>query len=219
MPPFESTFDRPDRPSPRAAGLTRLSRLALMAIATTLCVACAPWSTPTAVPQASAQPTAAQPAASAPSTASRPAPTQAEVDRTWAAIQDRIASTPPEQWPAHAAALGDGRASPEQSVELALLLGLMHTDTARALDLLQGVLQRPEPESQAWQRPAWLLQALLSEQRRQQEQLDRVNTQLRDQQRDSQRRIDQLNEKLEALKSIERSLNQRATPPAAAPRP
>lgn len=208
MPPFDHPA-RPTRP-------THWARLAITALATSLCVACAPWSTSSAEHQAVVQPSAAQPTASAASAASKPAPTQAEVDRSWAAIQARIASTPPEQWPANAAALGDGRASPEQSVELALLLGLMRADITRALDLLQGVLQRTEPEARAWQGPAWLLQALLSEQRRQQEQIDRVNTQLRDQQRDSQRRIDQLNEKLEALKSIERSLNQR---PAAASRP
>lgn len=214
MPPFDRP-DRPDRPPPRAAWPTSLTRLALMAftaLAAGLCVACAPWSSPTRLPTA-----ASQPAASAPSAASTP--TQAEVARTWTAIQERIASTPPDQWPAHAAALGDGRATPEQSVELALLLGLMHADTARALDLLQGVLQRPEPEAQAWQRPAGLLKTLLSEQRRLEEQQERLNAQLRDQQRDSQRRIDQLNEKLEALKSIERSLNQRAAPPPTAPRP
>lgn len=121
----------------------------------------------------------------------------------------------------HAAALGDGRATPEQSLELALLLGLMHApgDTARALDLLQGVLQRADPEALAWQHPALLLKALLSEQRRLEEQVERLNAQMRDQQRDSQRRIDQLNEKLEALKSIERSLNQRAAPPAPSARP
>lgn len=217
MPPFESTFDHPDRPPPRAAwptSLTRLALVALTALAAGLCVACAPWSSPTPLPTA-----ASQPAASAPSAASMPTPTQAEVARTWTAIQERIASTPPDQWPAHAAALGDGRATPEQSVELALLLGLMHADTARALDLLQGVLQRPEPEAQAWQRPARLLKTLLSEQRRLEEQQERLNAQLRDQQRDSQRRIDQLNEKLEALKSIERSLNQRAAPPAPSARP
>lgn len=219
MHPFESTFDRPDRPPPRAAwptSLPRLSLMALTALAAGLCVACAPWSSPAPLPTA-----APQLAASAPSAASMPTPTptQADVARTWTAIQERIASTPPDQWPAHAAALGDGRATPEQSVELALLLGLMHADTARALDLLQGVLQRTEPEAQAWQRPALLLKALLSEQRRLEEQVERLNTQLRDQQRDSQRRIDQLNEKLEALKSIERSLNQRAAPPAPSARP
>jgi len=145
----------------------------------------------------------------------------AQAARTWSAIQDRIASTPPDQWPLHAAALGDGRATPEQSLELALLLGLLQApgDTARALDLLQGVLQRTDPEALAWRHPALLLKALLSEQRRLQEQAERLNAQLRDQQRDSQRRIDQLNEKLEALKSIERSLNQRAAPAAPASRP
>lgn len=183
----------------------RSTRLALVALATGLCVACAPWSSPTSLPHATAQLAVPEPSAAS-------TPDEAQAERTWVAIQDRIASTPPTQWPAHAAALGDGHATPEQSVELALLLGLMHADTARALELLQGVLQRTGPEARAWQRPAWLLQALLSERRRREDQLERLNTQLRDQQRDSQRRIDQLNEKLEALKSIERSLSHRAAP-------
>lgn len=214
-------FDRTTPPSSRAAdqarptAAARQSLVALVALAAgALCGACAPWSASAPLAQA-----ASQPIASAPSAAASPQPPQAEAERTWAAIQDRIASTPPEQWPALAAALGDGRASPEQSVELAWLLSLMRTDTARALELLQGVLQRTDPEARAWQRPAWLLKSLLSEQRRLEEQLDRLNTQLRDHQRDNQRRIDQLQEKLEALKSIERSLNQRGAPPAAPARP
>lgn len=209
MPPFDRSA-RAARPAP-AARLTAL----VAGLLSSLCVACAPWS-PAPLPAPRPEPPQAASAPSAP-----PAPDVAQAARTWSAIQDRIASTPPDQWPLHAAALGDGRATPEQSLELALLLGLLQApgDTARALDLLQGVLQRTDPEALAWRHPALLLKALLSEQRRLQEQAERLNAQLRDQQRDSQRRIDQLNEKLEALKSIERSLNQRGAPAAPANRP
>lgn len=209
MPPFDRSA-RAARPAP-AARLTAL----VAGLLSSLCVACAPWS-PAPLPEPRPEPPQAASAPSAP-----PAPDVAQAARTWSAIQDRIASTPPDQWPLHAAALGDGRATPEQSLELALLLGLLQApgDTARALDLLQGVLQRTDPEALAWRHPALLLKALLSEQRRLQEQAERLNAQLRDQQRDSQRRIDQLNEKLEALKSIERSLNQRGAPAAPANRP
>jgi cell division septum initiation protein DivIVA len=55
-----------------------------------------------------------------------------------------------------------------------------------------------------------------ADQRRLEDQVERQAQQMRDNQRDNQRRVDQLNEKLEALKAIERSIGSR-TPPASAP--
>ena len=57
-----------------------------------------------------------------------------------------------------------------------------------------------------------LLSSQYAELRRQEESIDKLNGQLRD----AQRRIEQLNEKLEALKNIERSLSVR--PAAGAPK-
>ncbi len=109
--------------------------------------------------------------------------------------------------------LGDGSASPQAAMELALLLGGTRTpgDLQRALALLEAVQRNPE--AAPWHGLARLLATRYAEQRRSEEQAERLAQQLRDAQRESQRRLDQLNEKLEALKAIERSLNSR--PPAA----
>lgn len=85
-------------------------------------------------------------------------------------------------------------------------------DMARALAMLEALARSPLPEQQPWQPLARLLVARLGEQRRLEEQLERQATQLRD----SQKTVQQLNEKLEALKAIERSLTQRAAPPPTA---
>jgi hypothetical protein len=122
-----------------------------------------------------------------------------------------------------------GTASPVQApavtVELALALAQTRNpaDTVRALALLDPIARTPSADQQPWQALARLLVARIGEQRRLEEQLERQAGALRE----SQRNVQQLNEKLEALKAIERSLNNRPptapTPPAAsaapAPRP
>jgi len=90
-------------------------------------------------------------------------------------------------------------------------------DTAKALGLVQRVVNHTGPESVPFKPLARLLAARLLEQRRLEEVVDRQTQQLRD----SQRRIDQLNERLEAMRAIERSINSRPSaapvPPASAP--
>ncbi len=97
--------------------------------------------------------------------------------------------------------------------QLRLAIALIQTrqlyDLVRAQDLLQRVLANPG--SQALHPLARLLAARFAEQRRIEDQLDRQGLQLRD----AQRRLDQTNDKLEALKEIERSLTPR--PGASAP--
>lgn len=116
---------------------------------------------------------------------------------------------------------GDGRASAQQTVDLALVLGLIRApgDLQRAQNLLKQVVANPHTETQAWKDPAQLLLSRYTEQRQLEEQVERLNQQLRDTQRDHQRKLDQLNDKLEALKSIERSLTSRPTHPAAPIKP
>ncbi|MGH8821919.1 MAG: hypothetical protein ACREWJ_11580, partial [Rhodoferax sp.] len=72
-------------------------------------------------------------------------------------------------------------------------------------DLLQRVLANPDDEAQPFKALARLLAARFAEQRRLQDLIDRQNGQLRD----LQNRLDQTQEKLDALKEIERSLNSR----------
>lgn len=105
----------------------------------------------------------------------------------------------------------DAKQTPAAATQLALALVLHRSngDLVRAQGLLDQVLRDPTPEALPWQPLARLLQGRLAEQRRLEEQIDRLNQQARDSQRDNQRRLDQLNEKLEALKAIERSLNTR----------
>jgi DNA repair ATPase RecN len=113
------------------------------------------------------------------------------------------------------AALGDPGNQPMRQLQLAI--ALMHSsqavETARALGLAQRAAANGAPEAAAYRPLARLIANRLLEQRKLEETVERQAQQLREQ----QRRIEQLNERLEAMRAIERSLNNRA--PATAPRP
>ena len=103
---------------------------------------------------------------------------------------------------------------------LLLAVALSHTrqavDTARALGLVQRVLTNSTTqEAQALHPLARLIEARLLQQRRLEDQVDKQNQQLRD----AQRRNDQLNERLEAVRAIERSLTTRPASPLSTPAP
>ncbi|MDQ2779925.1 MAG: hypothetical protein M3Y32_10250 [Pseudomonadota bacterium] len=106
--------------------------------------------------------------------------------------------------------LADAGDEPVSRLQLALLLAYsrQNGDLPRA----QGVLEPLTRQGVAppWRGLARLLQDRLAEQRRLEEQADRQAQQMREQ----QRRIEQLNNQLEALKAIERSISGR--PPGAA---
>ena len=101
---------------------------------------------------------------------------------------------------------------PSRALRLALVLAQTRqpVDTARALGLVQRTLANPA--AQDLHPLARLLEARLTQQRRLEEQLERQTQQLRD----AQRRNDQLSERLEAVRAIERSLTTRPTPAAPA---
>ena len=80
--------------------------------------------------------------------------------------------------------------------------------------MLLDPLLRDDPAHAAHSALARLLHARLTEQRRLEEQTERQAQQLREQ----QRRLDQLNQQLDALRAIERSLGSRPAAPASAPR-
>lgn len=130
------------------------------------------------------------------------------------AYQETLAKLNPADLTRELGRLGDGASSVQATMDLALALGYTRAngDLAKAQSLLDQVIGNPSPEAQAWHGLARLLSSRYAEQRRAEEQTERVNQQLRDTQKDNQRKLDQLNEKLEALKSIERSLNSRNTP-------
>jgi hypothetical protein len=109
----------------------------------------------------------------------------------------------------------DAPATPDDALALALALTQEHNagDLARASSLLEPLAQDASPAPQPWRPLARLLLARIAEQRRLEEQLDKMTAQ----RRDTQRAIQQLTEKLEALKAIERSMTAHPAPPPALP--
>lgn len=105
--------------------------------------------------------------------------------------------------------------SARTSVRRAMLLAALRGagDLGRAQAQLDAVVQASAPEDQVLKPLAQLLLASYGEARRQEDAADKLNQQLRE----GQRRNEQLNEKLEALKNIERTLSVR--PAATAPAP
>ncbi|OOG88281.1 hypothetical protein B0E41_02735 [Hydrogenophaga sp. A37] len=108
-------------------------------------------------------------------------------------------------------ALGDPGAVPSLQLQSALVLMHLHQPaaSARALSLLQRVATHPAPESAPFKPLARLLATSLSDLRRLEDTVDRQAQQLRD----NQRRIDMLNDRLDAMRDIERSLTPRAPGP------
>lgn len=107
---------------------------------------------------------------------------------------------------------GDPGDSPSAQMQLALLLAQTRVpaDLARALGLMQRVASNPSPDAQPLQPLARALAARYVEQRRVEDDRDKQVQQLRE----SQRRIDQLNDRIEALRAIERSFARPNTPGA-----
>jgi hypothetical protein len=113
------------------------------------------------------------------------------------------------------ARLSDAGAPAEQ---LRLAMALSQTrqlyDLVRAQELIQRVLANQTQEARELHALARLLAARYAEQRRVEDQLDRQNQQVRD----LQRRLGETQDKLDALKEIERSLTSRPpASPASAP--
>lgn len=93
---------------------------------------------------------------------------------------------------------------------LALLQTRSSADLVRAQSTLEQITRSGLAEAQPWRPWARMLLVRAQEQRRLEEQNERQAQQIKDQ----QRRLDALQDKLEALKAIERSLGPRPTAPA-----
>ena len=135
------------------------------------------------------------------------------------AYSDTLRNLPAAEWTREQARLAVGGRA-DDTLALALLLGQTRQpgDLARALSLLAPLVRDDSPHT-AHTALARLLNTRLGEQRRLEELAERQAQQLRDQ----QRRLDQLNQQLDALRAIERSLGTRppaapVAPPASAPR-
>jgi hypothetical protein len=121
--------------------------------------------------------------------------------------------TPPElaQEMARLADIPELQRQPADDIQLALALAQTRVpaDLVRAQVVLQRLLANPREEARALQPLASLLLARYTEQRRVEDQVDKQSQQLKEQ----KQRIDQLNERLEAVRAIERSLTSRPAPP------
>jgi hypothetical protein len=107
-------------------------------------------------------------------------------------------------------------AAPADQLRLAMALSQTRQlyDLVRAQELLQRVLANQTEEARELHVLARLLGARYAEQRRLEDQLDRQNLQVRE----LQRRLGETQDKLDALKEIERSLTSRPpVAPASAP--
>ena len=141
------------------------------------------------------------PAASAPIDPATPGDL---VARRMLAYHEQLRALSPGDLTQELARLSALPVAPDISLELAL--ALMQTrnggELNRAIGLVDPLTKGSSPEQRQWQPFARLLLARLLELRRLEDLLDKRNQELRD----SQREVRQLNEKLEALKAIERSL-------------
>ncbi|RYZ10951.1 MAG: hypothetical protein EOO24_07670 [Comamonadaceae bacterium] len=134
------------------------------------------------------------------------------------AYADRIRGLSNADLTAEIARLADP-ADPGTQMQLALALSgtRVPADLARALGLMQRVIGNPSSDAQPLQPLARALAARYMEQRRVEDDRDRQAQQLRE----AQRRIGELNDRMEALRAIERSFGRPSTPaaPAAASPP
>jgi hypothetical protein len=169
------------------------------------------------------RPEAAPPAPPPPPPVAAPAcdpPLEAadRANRHVVAQQDRLSGMTPGEIGSEASRPFDANTPPPALVDIALALALTRVpgDLAKAQSLLDQVARNPTPVAEPWKGVVHVLAVRLAEQRRSEEVSERTAQLLRDNQRDSQKKLDQLNEKLEALKAIERSLNTR--PGASAPK-
>lgn len=127
------------------------------------------------------------------------------------AYAERLRTLSPAELASEQAQIGDPGNAPERMMQLALLLSQTHVpvDTARALGLLQRLSASNAPEAVELRPLARLLGGRLLEARRLEDQADRQAQQLRE----AQRRIEVLNDRLEAMRAIERSLTPLAPRP------
>jgi len=128
---------------------------------------------------------------------------------------DKVRPFGPPELATELGRLGDLVETPAVQMQTAIVLAQTRNpaDLARAQSLLQRVATNPSAEAQPLQPLARLLAARYGEQRRAEDERDKLGQQLRD----SQKRIDQLNDRIEALRAIERSFARPAPPQSAAP--
>ncbi|CDS53707.1 hypothetical protein [Polaromonas sp. CG9_12] len=140
-----------------------------------------------------------------------PAPERDAVVRVLAHA-DRVRSMSTAELSQEVARLGNPYL-PASQLQLAIVLSQLRQtpELVRAQEVLTRLLANPDAQAQVLHPLARLLAARYGEQRRLEDLLEKQNQQTRE----VQRRLDQTNERLEALKAIERSLTSRAAAPVA----
>lgn len=208
---------RPDSSARQRPGLPSVRGLVL-ACAFTLVAGCS------AAPAGSSRPAgepahvaavAPEPAPTAVPAAPRPAEGASAAIAPLLTYADRLRPMAANDLALEITQLGDPGDSPLKQMQLAIALGMTRvpSDGMRAQALLQRVLGNAGPEARPLHPLARLLAAQHAEHRKSEEALEKQAQVLRD----SQRRIDQLNERLEAMRAIERSLPARPRAPGSAP--
>ena len=212
----------------KAEFFARYGRTALLTsevlLAAAVLAACALSPVPKIVEEAAPQAAVPEPAASAESCAAPDTTTLPELPASVApscaseavalvlAYADRVRAMPAAELGQEAARLGHSP-FPADQLQLALVLSQQRQtpELVRAQEVLTRLLVNTSADAQTLHPLARLLAARYGEQRRLEDQLEKQNQQTRE----VQRRLDQTNERLEALKAIERSLTSRPPPPAA----
>ncbi|HTD06787.1 hypothetical protein [Undibacterium sp.] len=146
-------------------------------------------------------------------------PTNASETEDLLAYYQRTRLLPQAELPKMLADLNALAKNPHRDVQRAVILGFMrgNGDLARAQGLLDSVVKSSEADAERIRPLAYFLYTNYAEWRRLDEAMDKQSQQLKD----AQRRADQLGQKLEDLKAIERQLPTRprngtpASPPPA----
>lgn len=189
---------------PRLAGRPRARRLHCFCLA--LCAAAGLYGCASPAQPSGPRPSGAayDPAPPAPppvpaSTAALPSPAEAMLGHA-----ERVRNLQSAELAQEINRLGDPQDSAPRLIQLAIALAATRTpaNSVRAQALLQRVLTQADAQAQALHPLARMLQAQYTETRRLEEQVERQNQQVKE----AHRRIDQLNDRLEALRAIERSL-------------
>ncbi|MES2106462.1 MAG: hypothetical protein V4634_20750 [Pseudomonadota bacterium] len=120
------------------------------------------------------------------------------------AYYQRTRLLPPADLPKMLADLNALARNPHRDLQRAVILGFLrgNGDLARAQGILDGVIKSTEADAEHIKPLAYFLYTNYAEWRRLDEAIDKQGTQLKD----AQRRADQLSQKLEDLKAIERQL-------------
>lgn len=202
---------------PHPASRASACLLALLTVALVACSA-SPRGRPTADRGASAPPGAGSPAGAAPPALAASVPAAPAPDATARALAhaERVRLMQPAELNQELARLTDA-AAPADQLALAVVLSQLRQlpELIRAQEVLARVLGNSSADAEALHPLARLLASRYGEQRRLEEQLEKQNQQTRD----VQRRLEQTNERLEALKAIERSLTSRPPVPVPVPPP